>query len=226
MRFVRLPSITSKPGKPGMVQCLISTTLPQSWVWTHVLALELPWISRYHVTHMKAITVLMSHSQFRNEILILRHAWLNLWDKHMTTGRINQVHTIWHRSTEGRPKGHSNMHQLSQSENIRFNLWNRWSRDPMGTIVFNNSTQTEAIRTNSIWKRKIATNLGRCPHVMSNATSTGRNTRKLTNAPNINNIVAGTSRTNEGHLSITRWHRIQDLQNLSLDGNCGIPKDS
>ena len=25
------------------------------------------------------------------EKLILRHAWLNLWDKHMTTGRINQV---------------------------------------------------------------------------------------------------------------------------------------
>ena len=24
-------------------------------------------------------------------LLILRHAWLNLWDKHMTTGRINQV---------------------------------------------------------------------------------------------------------------------------------------
>ena len=33
----------------------------------------------------------MSHSQFRSETLILRHAWLNLWDKHMTTGRINQV---------------------------------------------------------------------------------------------------------------------------------------
>ena len=26
-------------------------------------------------------------------MLILRHAWLNLWDKHMTTGRINQVST-------------------------------------------------------------------------------------------------------------------------------------
>jgi hypothetical protein len=25
---------------------------------------------------------------------ILRHAWLNLWDKHMTTGRINQVTTF------------------------------------------------------------------------------------------------------------------------------------
>ena len=33
----------------------------------------------------------MSHSQFRSKKLILRHAWLNLWDKHMTTGRINQV---------------------------------------------------------------------------------------------------------------------------------------
>ena len=35
----------------------------------------------------------MSHSQFRSKKLILRHAWLNLWDKHMTTGRINQVTT-------------------------------------------------------------------------------------------------------------------------------------
>ena len=34
----------------------------------------------------------MSHSQFHSiKLLILRHAWLNLWDKHMTTGRINQV---------------------------------------------------------------------------------------------------------------------------------------
>ena len=33
----------------------------------------------------------MSHSQFHCIMLILRHAWLNLWDKHMTTGRINQI---------------------------------------------------------------------------------------------------------------------------------------
>jgi hypothetical protein len=34
----------------------------------------------------------MSHSQFHSKnLFILRHAWLNLWDKHMTTGRINQV---------------------------------------------------------------------------------------------------------------------------------------
>ena len=40
----------------------------------------------------------MSHSQFHSiESFILRHAWLSLWDKHMTTGRINQVTTARHR---------------------------------------------------------------------------------------------------------------------------------
>ena len=33
----------------------------------------------------------MSRSQFQSKRFILRHAWLNLWDKRMTTGRINQV---------------------------------------------------------------------------------------------------------------------------------------
>ena len=33
----------------------------------------------------------MSHSQFHCITFILRHAWLSLWDKHMTTGRINQI---------------------------------------------------------------------------------------------------------------------------------------
>ena len=36
----------------------------------------------------------MSHSQICYEELSLKHAWLNLWDKHMTTGRINQVFTL------------------------------------------------------------------------------------------------------------------------------------
>ena len=34
----------------------------------------------------------MSHSQFHStKSFILRHAWLNLWDERMTTGRINQI---------------------------------------------------------------------------------------------------------------------------------------
>ena len=42
----------------------------------------------------------MSHSQFHCiKSFILRHAWLNLWDKHMTTGRINQVTILKRRQT-------------------------------------------------------------------------------------------------------------------------------
>ena len=33
----------------------------------------------------------MSHSQIQRKLFILRRAWLNLWDKRMTTGRINQI---------------------------------------------------------------------------------------------------------------------------------------
>ena len=41
----------------------------------------------------------MSHSQFHSIKLILRHAWLSLWDKHMTTGRINQVSIVMFTAT-------------------------------------------------------------------------------------------------------------------------------
>ena len=37
----------------------------------------------------------MSRSQFQSKVFILRHAWLNLWDERMTTGRINQVAILW-----------------------------------------------------------------------------------------------------------------------------------
>ena len=37
----------------------------------------------------------MSRTQFHGiKLFILRHTWLNLWDKHMTTGRINQVSIV------------------------------------------------------------------------------------------------------------------------------------
>jgi hypothetical protein len=47
----------------------------------------------------------MSHSQFHSiKLFILRHAWLNLWDKHMTTGRINQVTLVKRNKNRQRPK--------------------------------------------------------------------------------------------------------------------------
>ena len=33
----------------------------------------------------------MSRSQFQSRLCILRHAWLNLWDERIITGRINQI---------------------------------------------------------------------------------------------------------------------------------------
>jgi hypothetical protein len=33
----------------------------------------------------------MSHAQIPANAVILRHAWLSPWNKHMTTGRINQI---------------------------------------------------------------------------------------------------------------------------------------
>jgi hypothetical protein len=50
----------------------------RSRVFKHVLALELPWVSKESLTGQGIITVIMSHSQFRSTELILRHAWLNL----------------------------------------------------------------------------------------------------------------------------------------------------
>ena len=39
----------------------------------------------------------MSDTQDRStKTASLRHAWLNLWDKHMITGRINQVYRKQH----------------------------------------------------------------------------------------------------------------------------------
>ena len=47
----------------------------------------------------------MSRSQFHLWGFILRHAWLNLWDKHMTTGRINQVwRRTLHLNAHGEPQ--------------------------------------------------------------------------------------------------------------------------
>ena len=72
----------------------------------------------------------MSHSQFHCTIsFILRHAWLNLWDKHMTTGRINQVaengKTSEYRSSNrevnnNTRQNQANFNETKRSTSIRF----------------------------------------------------------------------------------------------------------
>ena len=74
----------------------------------------------------------MSHSQFHSiNLFILRHAWLNLWDKHMTTGRINQVTTFrpcipktaTHDSHNMKLLSRSGVHQMVNEFGL--NLWTR-----------------------------------------------------------------------------------------------------
>ena len=47
--------------------------------------------------------------------LVLRHAWLNLWDKHMTTGRINQITEERRVNSQWRNKSQREKHELKFS---------------------------------------------------------------------------------------------------------------
>ena len=90
MRFVKLLWITKEPRR-ALVFYLINTPLPKSGF--------LACISSRITTGIQVVRYYQINDNWFNEpfavslyrLLILRHAWLNLWDKHMTTGRINQV---------------------------------------------------------------------------------------------------------------------------------------
>ena len=58
----------------------------------------------------------MSHSQFHRMKFILRHAWLNLWDKHMTTGRINQVACV------GRSRSQRHLSRATMAPKSRWSI--------------------------------------------------------------------------------------------------------
>ena len=75
----------------------------------------------------------MSHSQFRRIILILTHAWLNLWDKHMTTGRINQI-TTSHQPRKGvLCKVYSNS---NSADFVRISSVRRLGHDPSHVVYY------------------------------------------------------------------------------------------
>ena len=157
----------------------------------------------------------MSHSQLRGKILTLRHAWLNLWDKHMTTGRINQVLTTRQPPRQAPGASYGNC----CDENIRFRNKTRnratTSQDrcrrfanyklkqpeltQIGPNEFNPNSQDGVL----MW--------------MSNASCTQINTLKLTNAPNSNDIVAGASRTNgfSTNADTFRKHILQNCRNCN-----------
>jgi hypothetical protein len=80
----------------------------------------------------------MSHSQFHStNLFILRHAWLNLWDKHMTTGRINQVTTVPSTHAQQRTPVELPRERSTLSTRSRSSLSNRIKRP------FNDTSNTQ-----------------------------------------------------------------------------------
>ena len=86
----------------------------------------------------------MSHLQFHCiKVFILRHAWLNLWDKHMTTGRINQVTFFFSKRTREKPflVGRSNPSQPKRNKTTRPHALIPMARSPeyrslFGSLIF------------------------------------------------------------------------------------------
>ena len=79
--------------RPGWLKSnKYSPSKKDSWAFYACISSRITTVIHVVGTIKWIITDLMSHSQFHCiDLLILRHAWLSLWDKHITTGRINQV---------------------------------------------------------------------------------------------------------------------------------------
>ncbi len=87
----------------------------------------------------------MSHSQFHSiEAFILRHAWLSLWDKHMTTGRINQVTVVGpgHQVPQTAQPSHG-------SEEPTFSLTDNNERTRSLQILYDTTSETAAARASA-----------------------------------------------------------------------------
>ena len=123
----------------------------------------------------------MSHSQFHSiKVFTLRHAWLNLWDKHMTTGRINQI-TILHRHTtpkvqSGCYRNHKGLPQAFVYLLVRWNsASSRYRTRPGSTYHYiSNSIQSHIyLRYDNHKRPQFATSSGlflsaMCPSASSN----------------------------------------------------------
>ena len=87
----------------------------------------------------------MSRSQFQSKRFILRHAWLNLWNERMTTGRINQVATFSPAATSCHPtRGQQSISvtHTGKRKNIAFGFTR-----PLGTVLSSYSAFASALNT-------------------------------------------------------------------------------
>jgi hypothetical protein len=84
----------------------------------------------------------MSRSQFQSKRFILRHAWLNLWDERMTTGRINQV-AIFPRAFQTTLKQWSQIHPRIDKWAASNSSRHDWSKLTLNQLVVSDLTFPE-----------------------------------------------------------------------------------
>ena len=105
----------------------------------------------------------MSHSQFHCKTLTLRHAWLSLWDKHMTTGRINQITYVSELSEESLLFSQAVSARRHRRLASAFSLAPNWITPTTGRSGYPELPQTNAFLTRAMTERTKARTL-RHPH--------------------------------------------------------------
>ena len=145
----------------------------------------------------------MSCTQFhRIKMFILRHAWLNLWNKHMTTGRINQVTFVWERKKSSQPQrkrrparsSHPSLlwMQVDQIDLIHSRVWNIQEvclKKPIARCIGLYSLARNSNATHSVVSLCFSSALRPCPRLNLTVISSHNRRehkgshRKRTNAP-------------------------------------------
>ena len=109
----------------------------------------------------------MSHSQFHCIPFILRHAWLNLWDKHMTTGRINQITIL------KRPRGSRQVVRFAKVWEIAEAAHDACARRPPPDLCFRDLQPTRpGLRKRASWEAQFASRDLQCKLTASGARRT------------------------------------------------------
>ena len=132
----------------------------------------------------------MSRSQFQSKRFILRHAWLNLWDERMTTGRINQVAIFLQLldQLEIKPSSmHTNdlhLHTLTKPLNprqLQSKLCNQYKLSTnsfQGVLLFDplqNLLSSKTTCNNRLWQRQTSQKPSRRSQVVPKPTKTNSN---------------------------------------------------
>ena len=119
--------------------------------------------------------------------LVLRHAWLNLWDKHMTTGRINQV-TLYEMQEQ---RGRRRTNPASQAKRISTFIGQTTDRQPTKLPVRRDIQRSDDREIPSHGERSLPRNKNQ-PELWSRAVPAASASRRQNRLLAVDSPVKGT----------------------------------